>query len=234
MTDRSPEQRAVDFLRTGPEEASSEFVEATLRPIPRMRQRRSWHIHLERLGGPLLQPVAIGLALVLIAGSIVVVGSIGSGVGRPTAPTGPTFELILAPTEPGDVIPDTGPYVADPGATTNTCTKLDDGFWRIRYSGGDPYVRLDVVLGPEASLAGRSEEVSAEIVIGSPLTTLLNFDQPGYRSGDAPGRSTAAVETTVGPDAIAFDITATTPRAKVDFTDYPYTVDVDLRLVCPT
>jgi hypothetical protein len=104
----------------------------------------------------------------------------------------------------------------------------------MRYSGGDPYVRLEVLVGPEAATGGRSEDVSAEIVIGTPLTTLLNFDQPGYRAGDGPGRSTATVETTLGPDAIAFDIAATTPRAKVDFTDYPYTVDVDLRIVCPT
>jgi hypothetical protein len=104
----------------------------------------------------------------------------------------------------------------------------------MRYSGGEPYVRLDVIVGPEAAAAGRSRDVSAEIVIGSPLTTLLNFDQPGYRSGDAPGRSTAIVDTTVSSEGIAFDIAATTPRARIDFTDYPYTVDVSLTIVCPT
>jgi hypothetical protein len=234
MTGRSPEQRVVDFLRTGPEAASAEFVEVTLRPIPRMRQRRSWRIRLERLGGPLLQPVAAMLALVVVAGVVVVTASVGSGIGRPPAPTAPAYELLLAPTDPDVVIPDTGPYVTDPTATTNTCSKLADGFWRIRYSGGSPYVRLDVVIGPAAAAGGRSEDVSAEIVIGSPLTTLLNFDQPGYRSGDPPGRSTASVETTVGPEAIAFDVSATTPAARIDFTDLPYTVDVDLRLVCPT
>lgn len=233
MTARSPDQRVTDWLATGPATAPPEFVEATLRPIPRMRQRRSWRIHLELVGRPLLQPAALGLAVVIVAGMLVVAGSVGSGVGRPPGPTGPMFELLLAPTDAETLIPDTGPYVTDPAATTNTCT-LADGFWRIRYSGGDPYVRLDVLVGPESAAGGRSEDVSAEIVIGSPLSTLLNFDQPGYRSGDAPGRSTAAVETTVGPDAIAFDITATTPRAKVDFTDYPYTLDVDLRVVCPT
>lgn len=233
MTGRTPEQRVVEFLRAGPETASVEFVEATLRPIPRMRQRRSWRIRLAGIGGPLLQPAAIGLSLVIVVGALVVAASVGRGIGQ-SRPTGPAFELLLAPTDPDVVIPDTGPYVTDPTATTNTCETLAGGFWRIRYSGGDPYVRLDVIVGPEAATGGRSEDVSAEIVIGSPLTTLLNFDQPGYRSGDAPGRSAAAVETTVGPDAIAFDISATTPAAQIDFTDLPYTVDVDLRIVCPT
>ena len=122
----------------------------------------------------------------------------------------------------------------DPSATTNTCSELPDGFWRMRYSGGDPYVRLDVIVGPEAAAGGRSRDVSAEIVIGSPLTTLLNFDQPGYRSGDRPGRSTAIVDTTVGSEGITFDIAATTPRAKMDFSDYPDTVDIGLSIVCPT
>lgn len=234
MTGRSPEGRVVDFLRSGPETAPAEFVEATLRPIPRMRQRRSWRIHLDRVGGLLVQPVAVGVAIVIVAGGLIVAGSFGSGPGGPATPPGPVFELLLAPTDPDVIIPDTGPFATDPSATTNSCTKLADGFWRIRYSGGDPYVRLDVLVGPEASVAGTSDRVSAEIVIGSPLTTLLNFDQPGYRSGDGPGRSTATVETTIGPDAIAFDIAATTPRAEIDFTDYPYTVDVDLRVVCPT
>lgn len=234
MTGRSPEQRVVDFLRTGPEAASAEFVEVTLRPIPRMRQRRSWRIRLERVGAPLLQPIAAMFALVVVAGALIVAASVGGGIGRPPAPAEPFFELLLAPTNPNLVLPDTGPYVTDPTATTNTCSKLADGFWRIRYSGGSPYVRLDALIGPAAAAGARSEDVSAEIVIGSPLTTLLNFDQPGYRSGDPPGRSTASVQTTVGPKAIAFDISATTPAARIDFSDLPYTVDVDLRLVCPT
>ena len=234
MTARSRDQRVADWLRTGPEAAAAEFVDATLRPIPRMRQRRSWTIWLERLGRPMLQTSVLGLAALVIVGALGVVGSVGGGPVVPPAPMRPTFELRIRPSDPGDAIPDTGPFVTDPTATTNTCSHLADGFWRIRYSGGEPYVRLDLLVGPEAAAGGRSSDVSAEIVIGSPLTTLLNFDQPGYRSGDAPGRSTATVDTTIGSEGIAFDIAATTPRAKVDFTDYPYTVDIDLTVVCPT
>lgn len=234
MTGRSRDRRVADWLRSGPEAAAAEFVDATLRPIPRMRQRRSWRIALERRGQPLLQPAVLGLAALVIVGALGVVGSVGRGPIGLSAPTSPTFELRINPSDSGDTIPDTGPFVTDPSATTNTCSQLADGFWRMRYSGGEPYVRLDVLVGPLAAAGGRSRDVSAEIVIGSPLTTLLNFDQPGYRSGDAPGRSTAIVDTTIGSDGITFDIAATTPRAKVDFTDYPYTVDVGLTIVCPT
>jgi hypothetical protein len=152
---------------------------------------------------------------------------------EPPVAIGPQFDLSLAATEPGASIPDTGPFTTDASATTNTCSPTDDGFWQMRYSGGDPYVRMALLVGPGATAGESSDEVSAEIVLGSPLTTLLNFDQPGYRSGDAPGRSTATVEATSTADAITFVIAATTPRAKVDFSDYPYTVDIDLKVVCP-
>ena len=234
MSDRTRDQRVADWLRTGPEEAAADFVDATLRPIPRMRQRRSWRIWLERRGGPLLKPAALGLAALVIVSALGVVGSVGFRPIGPWAQTSPTFELRISSTDSGATIPGGGPFVTDPSATTNTCSQLDGGFWRMRYSGGDPYVRLDVLVGPTGATGGRSGDVSAEIVIGSPLTTLLNFDQPGYRSGDAPGRSTAIVDTTIGSEGITFDIAATTPRAKVDFTDYPYTVDVGLTVVCPT
>ena len=184
-------------------------------------------------------PIAILASLAVVVGCGPSAASPGSpaeaqtsAVAPAPAPTGPTLELRLAPTEPEATFTDTGPFVTDPAATTNTCRQLPDGFWKLDYSGGEPYVRVTLLVGPEAIDGGRSEAVSGEIIIGSPLTTLLNFDQPGYRSGDAPGRSTAVVETTAGPDAITFDIAATTPRAKVDFSDYPYTVDVDLSVVC--
>lgn len=170
---------------------------------------------------------------VVLASLILVIGCAQTAPSA-AAPTSPTVDLRLARSDPGAAFPDSGPFVSDPSATMNTCAKLDDGFWKMSYSGGEPYLRLDLLVGPEAIVGGPSEDVSAEIIIGSPLTTLLNFDQPGYRSGDARGRSTAVVETTSSADAITFDITATTPRAKVDFTDYPYTVDVDLTVVCPT
>jgi hypothetical protein len=234
MNDRRPaEDRVLDWIRSGPDAAPMDLVERTLRPIPRMRQRRSWRISLERLTGPLIRPVVIGLAILLLVG-LVLSGGIGSGPTPAPIPTGPTLELRLAATDPTVTFTDTGPFSTDPTATTDTCTRLPDGFWKVDYSGGDPYVRLLLLVGPEAAAGGRSAAVSGEIVIGSPLTTLLNFDQPGYRSGDAPGRSTAVVDTTTGPGAISFDISATTPRAKVDFTDHPYTIDIELTVVCPT
>jgi hypothetical protein len=183
-------------------------------------------------------PVAIlaSLATIVGCGQPVSVTAPSAAAASEAAPaqasTGPTFELRLAPTQPEAGFTDNGPFVTDPNATTNSCQQLSDGFWKVDYSGGDPYIRVALLVGPEAVTSGPSEAVSGEIVIGSPLTTLLNFDQPGYRSGDAPGRSTAVVETTTGTDAITFDVAATTPRAKVDFSDYPYTVDVDLSVVC--
>lgn len=173
----------------------------------------------------------------VVVASLVVVLGCGQATppASPAAPAleGPNFELSLAATDPAQVITDTGPFTSDASATMNTCSRTDEGFWQLRYSGGDPYVRVGLLVGPEAIAGGPSEDVSAEIVIGSPLSTLLNFDQPGYRSGDAPGRSTAVVEATNNADAITFEIAATTPRAGVDFSDYPYTVEVDLTVVCP-
>jgi hypothetical protein len=154
-------------------------------------------------------------------------------LSAPSALAAPDFELSLAATDPEQVIPDAGPFKPEASATMNSCSRTDDGFWQLRYSGGEPYVRVGLLVGPEATTGRTSDDVSAEIVIGSPLTTLLNFDQPGYRSGDGPGRSTATVTTTSSADAITFEIAATTPRAKADFTDYPYTVDVDLTVSCP-
>jgi hypothetical protein len=175
---------------------------------------------------------------IVVIASLVFIGCGGSpssaAPAAAVAPTRPSVDLRLAQSNPGAAFADTGPFVSDPAATVNTCTKLDDGSWKVSYSGGQPYMRVDMLVGPDAVAGGPSEDVSAEIVIGSPLTTLLNFDQPGYRSGDARGRSTAVVETTSGADVITFDVAATTPRAKIDFTDYPYTVDVDLTVVCPT
>jgi hypothetical protein len=230
---RPPDDRVLAWIHSGPETAPSEFVERTLRPVPRMRQRRSWRVGLEHVGGPLLRPVALGLAIILVVG-LVVASGIGRGPAPVPPPLAPTLELRLAPTQPEAAFTDTGPFVTDATATTNTCTMLPDGFWKVDYSGGAPYVRVALLVGPEGATDGRSEAASGEIVIGSPLTTLLNFDQPGYRSGDAPGRSTAIVETTTGTESITFDITATTPRKRIDFSDYPYSIDIDLTVVCPT
>jgi hypothetical protein len=177
---------------------------------------------------PVVIVVVAALALALGCGPAT------SSAGPSTAVAAPRMELRIAPTDPSNAIPDAGTFVTDPSATVNTCVRLADGFWKVDYSGGDPYVRINLLVGPEAVEGGPSDAVSAEIVIGSPLTTLLNFDQPGYRSGDRPGRSTATVETTNEADAITFKVAATTPRAKVDFSDYPYALDVDLTASCPT
>ncbi len=234
MAERTPDARILDYLRSGPETAPAAFVEETLRPIPRMRQRRPWQVRIEDALRPVRRPASIAIALVLLVAILVAVATLGGGDARPAPPSAPTFELTLSPTDPAGIIPDRGPYFTDPTATTNLCQPIAGGFWRIQYSGGDPYVRLDGFVGPAGAVDGMSEDVSFEIVIGSPLTTLLTFDQPGYRSGDFPGRSTATVETTVTPETIAFDVAATTPRRQIDFSDLPDTVDIDLRIVCPT
>ena len=57
IDDRHTDSKIKAWMQAGPDRASAEFVERTLTPIPRMRQRRSWRIALGGRIGPLLPVV---------------------------------------------------------------------------------------------------------------------------------------------------------------------------------
>jgi len=226
MTDN---QRSDDIVRAwvqdGPEQASADLVERTLRPVPRMRQRRSWRIVMERVSRPVLAGAA---AVALVA--VVVVGIGGSsgfgGVGAPAAtpipvPTKPTFELTFK-SGPG-----AGTYVTDPATSLNVCTHATDGSWRLLYAGGDPFVNLDLLVGPDAGAPDGASDVAAEIYAGPGY---VRFDPGILRGGDAAGRSTASVAIASAPGATTFTITATTPDLS---NSEESTVDIDLTVTCP-
>ena len=213
------------WVRSGPELASADLVERTLRPVPRMRQRRSWRILLERLSGPVLAGAgAVALVAVLVVGIGAFVGMRGVGGPVPTpspGPSKPTFELTVS----GG--PGTGTYSADPGTSLNLCTHAADGSWRYLYAGGDPFVNLDLLVGPMAGQADGSSDVAVELYAGPGY---LRFDPGILRGGDAKGRSTATIAVSTTAGVTTFAITATTPN--MDNNEVG-TVDVDMTVTCP-
>jgi hypothetical protein len=223
------DERADEIVRAwvqaGPDGASAEFVERTLRPVPRMRQRRSWRIVLERVSRPVLAGAA---AVALVAVFVVGIGGFSGfgGVGAPAptpipVPTKPTFELTFK-SGPG-----AGTYTPDPATTLNICTHATDGSWRLLYAGGDPFVNLDLLVGPDAGTPDGASDVAAEIYAGPGY---VRFDPGILRGGDAKGRSTASVAVGSALGATTFTITATTP----DLSNAVETsVDIDLSVTCP-
>lgn len=234
MTGRSPDQRVVDFLRSGPEAAPAEFVEATLLPIPRMRQRRSWRIWLDRIVQPIASPVsaAVGLAVV-VAGIAVVAGLPGLvGDGRPgaSAPAVPTFELTIR-TGPGGsdyLTPGAGSHAMDPTASLNLCTHAADGSWRYLYAGGTPYGSLDMLIGPAADRLRPSDDVAVELEAGG---TYVRFDPSVLRGGDQPGRSEASLVIEERDGSTTFIVSALTPD-RTSGEDGP-PLQVELTVTCP-
>lgn len=164
--------------------------------LPRSRLWRS-------TAGPLL----VGAVVAGCAGGV-------SGTPAPPSmapPSVPTVELELTAAEASQILADAGHYSADPEATLNFCVLSSDGYWRLQYAGGEPWFGVDLLVGPTALTDAPSEDMSAEIQIGSPISTYLWIDQPGHRGGDAPGRSEAVVEATEGDGWITFDVVANTP-----------------------
>ena len=214
------------WVRSGPELASADFVERTLRPVPRMRQRRSWRILIERLSGPVLAGAgAVALVVVLIVGIAGFLGMRGVGAPAPMpspSPSKPTFELTVA----GG--PGTGTYTTDPATSLNLCTHAPDGSWRYLYVGGDPFVNLDVLIGARAGQPDAASDVAAEIYAGPGY---VRFDPAIMRGGDPPGRSTASVEVQSAAASTTFVVHATTPDHTTGEDLDP--VDIDLTLVCP-
>jgi hypothetical protein len=224
--DRRSDEILRSWVRSGPEQASSEFVERTLRPIPRMRQRRSWRIALERVSRPLMATAAVAATIALLV--IGIAGFFGMrGVGAPmpmpsSAPSKPSFELRVA----GG--PGTGTYTTDPATSLNLCTHAADGSWRYLYAGGDPFVNLDVLIGPRAGQPDGASDVAAEIYAGPGY---VRFDPAIMRGGDPPGRSTASVEVQSAASTTTFVIHATTPDRTTG--EDVNSVDIDLTVTCP-
>ena len=216
------------WVRSGPEMASAEFVERTLAPIPRMRQRRSWRISLERFTRPVMAVGgAVALVIVLVAGLGFVALRPG-GVGGPTAspnPSGspqPSFETIISGAGPA-----TGTYRSDPAASVNRCFHASDGSWRYTYVSSQPSLNLDLLVGSGADAAGGSNRVALELEYDPGY---FRFDPADMRGGDTAGRSTASVTVTPGPTSTTFAITALTPD-RSDGTDRD-PVHVDMTVTC--
>ena len=217
------------WVRSGPETASSEVVERTLRPIPRMRQRRSWRISLERFTQPVIAVGgAVALVVVLVAGLGLMVLRQG-GVGGPAAspsPSGsaqPSFEMAISGAGPA-----TGTYRSDPAASVNRCFHAADGSWRYTYVSSQPSLNLDLLIGSGADIAGGSNRVALELEYDPGY---FRFDPADMRGGDTAGRSTASVTVTSGPSSTTFAITAVTPD-RSDGTDRD-PVHVDMTVTCP-
>ena len=129
----------------------------------------------------------------IVAAILVTLASAGCGaapsgppasvaVGARPVTAGPTVDLTLAAVPGGAGIADAGVYASDPAANLNHCTQTSEGFWRVLYAGGDPWVSVDVLVGASAVATGRSEDVTAEIAVGT--STYLWIDQPQVRGGD--------------------------------------------------
>ena len=97
----------------------------------------------------------------------------------------------------------------------------------ISYAGGDPFVNLDLLVGPLAGQADGSSDVAVELYAGPGY---LRFDPGILRGGDAKGRSTATVAVSTTAGVTTFAITATTPN--MDNNEVG-TVDVDMTVTCP-
>jgi len=229
----SGQERMDDTIRTwvrsGPEAASAEFVARTLAPIPRMRQRRSWRIALERFTQPVMAVGgAVALVVVLVAGlgflALRQGGVGGAGVSpNPSGSAQPSFEMTIS-----GAGPNTGSYRSGPAAPVNRCFHAADGSWRYTYVSAQPSLNLDLLVGSGAATPGGSSQVALELEYDPGY---FRFDPADLRGGDTAGRSTASVTVTPGPSSTTFAITAVTPD-RSDGTDRD-PVHVDMTVTCP-
>lgn len=213
IDDRRPDETIRQWIEAGPDTASSEFVERTLRPIPRMRQRRSWRIAFERLIGP-VTPTATAAAVVVI----VVVGAAaflggsarvgGPSAASPTPLAGsyrPSFEMTLGEG------PSARTYRSNPTASVATCDVKPGGPSYALYAGGEPFVNIDFLVGIGAEKPGGQSRVAAEITAED---LYMRFDPAILRGGDGPGRSTATVAIRTEGATTTFVVTAMTPNGR--------------------
>ena len=172
------------WVQSGPELASADLVERTLRPVPRMRQRRSWRILLERLSAPVLAGTgAVALVAVLIVGigrHFVGMRGVGGPADSDPEPSKPTFELTVR----GG--PGAGTYrrILRQASTSAPTRPTARGAISMRAA-----IRSSISTSSWA-LAGRSDgssDVAVELYAGHGY---LRFDPGILRGGDAKDRST--------------------------------------------
>ena len=224
--DRHVDQLIRTWIDAGPDAASAEFVDRTLRPIPRMRQRRSWRISLERAITP-LGPVAtaVGIVVIAVVGlATLLTGMPGGGPGSTASPTPlpgsyrPTFELTIGEG------PSARTYRSDPTASVATCDVKPGGPSYALYAGGEPFVNIDFLVGIGAEQPGGASRVAAEITAQE---YYIRFDPSILRGGDGPGRSQANVAISTDGPTTTFAVSATSPNGIDDSL-----VAVSLTLTC--
>ena len=167
-----------------------------------------------------LAPVAA--ALVSLSLMACAAGTPATPAPAVATPAKPSFDLTIT----GG--PAAGTFASAPAASLNICTRLDDGGWRALYAGGEPWLSMDLHLGPRINEAAHASDVALEITAGSGY---LWIDQGGFRGGDAPGRSQVTARSEAAGDAVTFHVTATTPN-RTSGGDGA-TSDVALTLACP-
>ena len=235
MTDqRTPDDQIHGWLLSGPDVASADLVDRTLRPIPRMRQRRSWRIALERFVAPIASPAIafVGvIALVAGVGLYAVLGGLG-GVGATLSPSPtatPGFTLTVSEGPDGHVSTGQGTYVNDPTNEPQPVHACAGRFVALHLRGRRPLRQHRLPGRPCAAVwADSSDKVAMELTVGQGY---VRFDPTQMRGGDEPGRSTATIAVTTGPSTTTFDVTAVTPDK--NSADDVAQVSVDLSLTCP-
>jgi hypothetical protein len=227
MTDeRRADERIRLWIETGPDAASTAFVERTLRPIPRMRQRRSWRITVDRLLAPAAPAAAavVVLAVALLAGGALLGGRLPVGAPAPASPSHvpgsyrPTFELTIGEGSSART------YRSEPTASVATCDVTPGRPAYALYAGGDPFVNIDFLVGIGAEKAEGRSRVAAEITAEE---YYVRFDPAILRGGDGPGRSEATVTISTEGPSTTFVVDATTPNG---IDDSP--IAVSLTLTC--
>ena len=225
IDDRRTDGVIKAWIEAGPDRASADFVERTLAPIPRMRQRRSWRIGLGRMGPLLPVAAAAGVVAIVIAlGALPKASPIGGTTSSASASPAlgsykPTFELTFGDGAAARV------FRSDPTASVASCNVKATGPSYALYAGGDPFVNIDFLVGAGAEKPGGASRVAAEIQADD---LYVRFDPAILRGGDAAGRSQATVAISTVGSATTFVVDATTP----DTTHNDRPIHVSLTLTC--
>jgi hypothetical protein len=224
---RTPDDVIRAWVGSGPERPSADLLERTMKPIPRMRQRRSWRIGLGDALRPVARPVAAAAGLLAVVGvsvallTRVLLGGSDAGAAPSAAPARPTFQLDIHG-GPGN-----GTYSSSPKANLSLCSQAADGSWRFQYVAGNPDIDLDMLVGAGANQPDGSSRIAAEVTAAAGY---FRFDPADLRGGDVKGRSTASVAVAEGSRTTTFTVTATTPDGTTDAGD---PIDVQLTVTCP-
>ncbi len=225
---RTPDDIIRSWVRSGPESASPDLFERTLKPIPRMHQRRSWRIGLGGVLGPVARPVvAVGGAVAVVAVSVALVGRLmlgttdsGAAAELPRSAR-PTFQLEIG----GGA--GKGTYVSDPTGESLSLLARRGWLMAVPVRGREPRRR------PRHARRLRRRNT------GRILTRRGRGQRGGrllqVRSGEPAGRRRQGPEHGVrdGRERCRHDDVhdrATTPDGGVDATD---PIDVHLTVTCP-